>query len=511
MVGVLVALLVLAGAGWAAVALFGDDEPDPVALPSPSEPAPEPEPEPVPSAPPAPSPSAPDGLDELFGEGGLDDLLGEGGLDDLLGEGGLEDLFGEGGLDDLFGGQFDPELLACLAPSAGGQPSLGGTPLPDDPEEAIRTIADQVAELRALAFTDEVDLELLTADELADRVGEVVDEEYDADSAAADQAILAALGQVDPDLDLQATYQDLLTEQVAGFYDPETGELVALSSADELAPSDRVIVAHELDHALTDQALGLPELDDDQDLDAVLAQQGLVEGDATVLMQQWASANLGLTDQLGMAVPQADTQALDQAPYVLQQQLLYPYTAGMSFVCSQYNEGGWAAVDDMYANLPTTTAQVLWPERYEAGEAAVDVPEVDLPGGDELRATTWGAADLLWLLEAPGDDPTAALPGAMELAADWAGGSLTAWETDAGTTVSLSVAQQPGGALCATMQRWYEAAFPASTATRPDRGQPDERRAWDGGGQAGSVACTGDLVTTTVGPDLTTVRSVETD
>ncbi len=490
-VGVVVAALVLVGAGWAAVALLRED-PAPAAAPTPStEPA-----EPAPSA--TPAPSTPDPLEDLFGEGGLDDLLGEGGL---------EDLFGEGGLEDLLGDQFDPELLACLAPPGGGRTSLESAPLPDDEVEAIRTIGDQVAALRELEFREQVDLEVLTDDELAARVGEAVGADYSPEDAAVDQAVLAALGQVDPELDLQATFQGLLEEQVAGFYDPETGELVAAGSSD-LAPADRVIVAHELDHALTDQALGLPELDDDDDLDAMLARQGLVEGDATVLMQQWAAANLGLADQLGMAVPQADTQALDDAPYVLQQQLLYPYTAGMAFVCSQYNQGGWAAVDAMYEQLPTTTAQVLWPERYDAGEQAVAVPEVDLPGADRLREATWGAADLLWLLEAPGDDPSAGLDGADELAADWAGGTLTAWTTNAGTTVTLQVAQRGGGDLCGTMDRWYEAAFPATSATGTGTG---EQAAWSGDGRAATLACEGDLVTMTVGPDLSTVRRVLSD
>ncbi len=490
-VGALVAVLVLAGLGWA---VARDDDPLPNAAPSAT-------PTPAPSTPNAttnatddPATPAPDAgpspsgnpLDDLFGEGGLDDLFGEGGLDDLLGGGGI-----------------DRDLLACLAPD-GGQPSLEGTPLPDDPAEAIRTIGDQVADLRDLEFTDPVDLELLSSDDLADRIVDLTDEDYPVEDSDTDQAIMIALGQADPDIDLRATFLDLLGEQVAGFYDPDTGELVA-ESAGDLAPADRIIVAHELDHALTDQALGLPDLEGDADLDAVIAQQALVEGDATVLMQQWAGVNLSLADQLSLAVPGVETQALDDAPYVLQQQLLYPYDAGLSFVCSQYNDGGWAAVDAMYDDLPTTTAQVLFPERYTARQEAVEVAPLALDGATELRSTTWGAVDLKWLLEAPGDDPTAGPDDATDLAADWAGGNLTAWDADGGTVVALRVAQRVDGGLCNALAAWHGSAFPDADTAATDG---SETAAWEGGGRAGTVTCVDDVVTAVVGPDLDTVRQV---
>ncbi len=498
-VGALVAVLVLAGLGWV---VSRDDDPAPTAAPSatpsPSTPAPS---TPAPST---PAPSTPDATEDPASPDPGPSPSGNP-LDDLLGEGGLGDLFGEEGLDDLLGGGgIDQDLLRCLAPD-GAQPSLESTPLPDDPAEAIRTIGDQVADLRDLEFADPIDLELLSNDELADRVIGLTDEDYPVEDSDTDQAILVALGQADPDIDLRATYLDLLGEQVAGFYDPDSGELVA-ESAGDLAPADRIIVAHELDHALTDQALGLPDLDDDVDLDAILAQQALVEGDATVLMQQWAGANLSLVEQLSLAVPGVETQALDEAPYVLQQQLLYPYDTGLSFVCSQYNDGGWAAVDAMYDDLPTTTAQVLFPERYEDREAAVKVAPPSLDGATELRRSTWGAVDLKWLLEAPGDDPSAGPDDATDLVEDWAGGELAAWDVDGQTVVALRVAARRSGAgLCPALQDWADAAFPDATPARAEGG---EAQAWAGRDRAGTITCDGDVVTAVVGSDLATVRRV---
>ncbi len=413
----------------------------------------------------------------------------------------LDDLLGDQNFDDLLGSDV---LAQCLAPP-GAAPNLQGTPLPDDPAEAIDAIADQVADVRGLEFDTPVELDLLTDAELAERIVVVSEEDYPTDDSDVDDAILTTLGQLDPDQDLRSIYFALLGEQVAGFYDQDTGELVAESES-ELAPDDMVIVAHELDHALTDQALGLPDFEGmEDDVDALIARQGLVEGDATALMQQWAITNLSLFDLAALGTTAIDTAQLDTAPYVLQAQLLYPYEAGLEFVCNLYVDGGWAAVDAAYTDLPTTSAQVLFPERYLAREAAVPVaPATAGSGWEEIRATTWGAADLMWLIEAPGNDPARGPSDAMERAADWAGGRQTAWQQGDQTMVSLDLVQQPGGDLCTTMRDWIEAAWPDGAVTTTD----NTATVWTTSAGAVALTCDGDAVRAVVGPDEAAVTSV---
>ena len=409
--------------------------------------------------------------------------------------------------DDLpFGDLLGSDVLAqCLVPQ-GMTPRLEGTPLPDDPTEAITTIADQVAEIRGLEFSSPVDLDLLSDEELADRVVAVSEEDYLVEDAALDDAIMTTLRQLPPDQDLRDIYFDLLGEQVAGFYDPETGELVAEASGD-LAPQDLVIVAHELDHALTDQALGLPDFEGmEGDVDGLLAQQGLVEGDASVLMQQWALGNLSLLDIAQLGAAPIDTPLLDAAPWVLQAQLLYPYTAGLEFVCQLYVEGGWAAVDAAYTDLPTTSAQVLFPQRYLVGEGAVDVAAVTTSdsGWEEARATTYGAAELQWLIEAPANDRELGPSNARQRVADWAGGRQTVWQRDGDTMVAIDLVQQPGGDLCTTLGEWVEATWPERTVAAND----DATTTWEGDDGAVSLTCDGDAVRAVVGPTVAAVTSV---
>ena len=46
--------------------------------------------------------------------------------------------------------------------------------------------------------------------------------------------------------------------------------------------------------------------------------------------------------------------------------MIFPYFQGMVFCAKLANEGGWAAIDDVYRNPPLSTEQILHPEKYRA-------------------------------------------------------------------------------------------------------------------------------------------------
>ena len=453
------------------------------------------------------------GLDDLLGgllgedAGTLEDLLGgllgDGGLGGLLGEGGLDSLFGDSGLGELFGGGSALDLVNCVGMPSGG----GGGALPDDTRAAIDAIAEQVAAERELAFTGPVAAEILAPGALAERVRSLTLEDYSEEDADVDARLLAALGAIPPGTDLRALVIDLLGDQVAGFYDPDTGEMVALGGAD-LDAMTKVTLAHELDHALTDQALGLPDLAGfDGQTDAALAAQAVIEGDATLLMQRWAMSYLSLMEQLGMAGDSMGAQAdLAGVPYHLQQQLVFPYLAGMSFVCDHFTDAGWAGVDALYAALPRTTAEILWPERYRAGEAPRETTLPPAPGAEweMLRTDTLGAAELMWLFEAPGGETRAALPDPSGAAEAWAGGRVAVFGRGADTAVAVSLLDRDGGdGLCSTMAAWYRAAFPAGSEAASE---PGDRLVVDGPSQDAVLACDAGRVRLGIAPDVATAR-----
>lgn len=424
----------------------------------------------------------------------------DGGLQGLLG--GLADSFDTPpGADDPLSLPDPEQLSACV-----GQPDLDG-PSPEVEVEGdpIAVIAEQVAADRDLDFTRPVDVEFHTDDQVAQAVQDDLDKEYPADQADLDARTLTALGAVPAGTDLRDLVATLLDAEVAGYYNPDTRQLVVRADDPDaaLTAAQRVAVAHELQHALADQTLGLPR-HDPGDSDSARAAHAVVEGDATLTMQRYATTALDVMDLLSMATDTltGSSEKLDAAPHYLQQELLFPYQQGLTFVCRLYADGGWQRVNQAYANPPTTTAQVLFPDRY--GQQATDPRDPDpLPAPWTLaRQDTFGAAELLWLLQAPGGDPARATGDPRAAAQAWAGGELTLWTDGPYTAVAVALDQQPGhDGLCASVRQWYAAAFPDSRTTTSRNARHSSHAAPT---QDAVVSCTGDEVRIGIAPDMKT-------
>lgn len=180
----------------------------------------------------------------------------------------------------------------------------------------------------------------------------------------------AALGLMDRGYPLRQKYLDLLGEQVAAFYDQHQHRLFMFENASLANSQNRVVLAHELTHALQDQHFGLMNLplemkDDD---DEVLAASALVEGDATMVMSEYMLANLtlhGLRDNFSGMMSQNMNQ-LQSAPRFLREMLVFPYLRGQEFCEALAAGGGYPAVSAAFAHPPTSTSQILHPEKYLA-------------------------------------------------------------------------------------------------------------------------------------------------
>lgn len=244
------------------------------------------------------------------------------------------------------------------------------------------------------------------------------------------------LGLLPPDLDLRAHFLELLGEQVLGYYDAERGFLVlrdevahilATRPGSPSALDSRLVVVHELTHALQAQRLRLAELQqEERDSDAEVALHALVEGDAMLAMLVDLSRALGVPvsqlttdaaiDQLATNAASGGGDALLAAPAIVRVSLVAPYVAGLRFVRTLHARGGWRAVDAAFASLPASTAQILHPELYLRGEAPETIelppfPTLDAAGFTVVDEDTLGEVDLSVFL-ARGTDrdtsPTAA-------------------------------------------------------------------------------------------------------
>ncbi|MGH2724037.1 MAG: hypothetical protein ACRDI0_07180 [Actinomycetota bacterium] len=402
------------------------------------------------------------------------------------------------------------DLLRCLGPAAvapGSAPPATGSI-----EAQVGGIADGVEAIRELEFEEPVDPTFLGPRQTAERVRRLLLADYTPRLAEAERRMLAALGAVPRGIDVRRARAEALGEQVAGFYLPGDGELVVRADPGGLGAIDRITLAHELQHALADQNLELPVPErlrvgrEDEDLAAL----ALVEGDATLTMQRYA-LTLPLGDQLGLLDPSAVAEAragLDGLPYYLRQELLFPYEQGLAFVCDLYGRGGWGAVNDAYGAAPRSTAEVLFAGRYAEDRGPVDPPDPPGPGGAWTAgpARSFGAANLLWLLEAPGGRRVRALDRPQDAAAAWAGGEVHLWQRGPDSALALVLAERPGhDVLCRAVSTWYASAFPGVRSSGSALG--DGLRL-EGSRQDAVLTCTDDLVQLSVGPDPATAGAL---
>jgi hypothetical protein len=343
-------------------------------------------------------------------------------------------------------------------------------------EQQVEATARIVERIRGLRFERRLRPLLLSRREFGKRLTADLRREYSESDAARDSRALALLGAVPRGYDLYAAYETLVTDFVSGAYDDRREQiLVVRESTGKLDEAGLQTVAHELEHALADQVLGLPRGPaSDAWGDSQLARAALVEGDATVLAQ---AQLLGLLTDPRIAhqmfVAPDDSRALfsPSLPFYVDRALAFPYTAGLPFVCELYDRGGWKAVDAAYADPPETSAEILFPERYPPPAARpAAAPPGQLARPWTKTAGTFGAADLLWLFQAPGGKPSRALDEPLERAAAWGGGRIEVWELGAETALGISLFEHPDGqALCGSIAGWYGRAFPQATKRRDGR------------------------------------------
>lgn len=263
------------------------------------------------------------------------------------------------------------------------EPQPGETDEPAEEPEAAGISAEieadrseieaNVVEVRGLEPKEPVVVTLLSREELRLRIEEELLADYSAEEARNDAIVMSAFDFFSEDFDLYGFMLDLLSEEIAGFYDPETDEFVLISEDDEFDVLEKLTHAHEYVHALQDQHYDLENLyDDTLDSEASAALSALAEGDATMVQTIYIIEGYLSTDELLAALTEAmdiETPILDNAPPVMAREMMFPYLEGVSFVEALYMEGGFDAVDQAWEDPPQSTEHILHPQRYLDGDS----------------------------------------------------------------------------------------------------------------------------------------------
>jgi len=231
------------------------------------------------------------------------------------------------------------------------------------------------------------------------------------------QAAYRLFGLIPDSLDLRRTMVDLLTEQVAGYFDPDSNALYIPTDID---PSQaRLVISHELVHALQHQYLNLDSLVElKRQNDRRTAAQAILEGQATlaqilVLMPEQKIESLPNFWDLRTALgaQQDQMKVFGSAPLWLRESLIFPYLGGAEFV--RWFDHEYPGKQPYGVLMPISTEQILHPARYVAGDRP-DALALESSTADTVRYEDGlGEFEIRLLLQQHlGDDSVAALAAA---------------------------------------------------------------------------------------------------
>jgi len=220
-----------------------------------------------------------------------------------------------------------------------------------------------------------------------------MDDEKDAKERYASKRSAEAFGLIPKGFDLDGFMVDLLTEQIAGLYDPKSHEFYI---ADWIDPEDqRTVMSHELTHALEDQHFQIEawvKAARPND-DAEMARESVLEGSAMAAMLEYMLKEKGLKlrelpdiDPSIFVGDLAETPMLKKAPPFIKDSLMFPYFSGLTFSLAVLKTEGWKGFASVFARPPASTQQISHPNLYRTGKSLRPI-KLDLPNG--LPGSGW--------------------------------------------------------------------------------------------------------------------------
>ncbi len=343
----------------------------------------------------------------------------------------------------------------------------GGSASPEELRALVTEMLPRVGKVMRLPIPSRIDVKVVSRDEARAALLEVLRRDYPGDLLERLSDSLAAVKLVPPGTDLRREAQALYADNVSGFYDPHRRRLYLLS--DQPLPAQGLIVAHELAHAVQDEAIRLDAASQKvrASEDAQLALSAAIEGQAQqvaalVLAGDGTSGEEGLdlgsllNDSAAVGAAMAGSQA--SVPW-LGLQLSFPYASGASLVAAIRTPDDPAATS-LLRRLPRSTAQVLDPALYRADqrprEARLDLA-AQLPGSATVHATTLGAANL---------DLFGELHGGGNLGRGWRGDRLETVRLRGQLCTAWAVAFSSPEQAERLVKAWGGAAGPRSLARR---------------------------------------------
>jgi hypothetical protein len=263
--------------------------------------------------------------------------------------------------------------------------------------QAADEVLAEMSKLIDLPILSPLKKSLRSREEIRAYLLQKMKEDKDADKRYADQKTMEKFGLIPKDYPLDQVLVKVLTEQIAGLYDPDSQEFFI---ADWTTPADeRPVMSHELTHALQDQHFHIDKWTDaaKPNDDGELARDAVLEGSAMAAMLDYELGGKGSIRDLGDFDPALlmgdmdSSPELAKAPKVIQDELLFPYLEGIRFTQQLLKAGnGWPDFYKVFDKPPVSTQQIMHPELYLQG---VVPAKIEVPATKGVVSADWKKLD----------------------------------------------------------------------------------------------------------------------
>ncbi|HEV8381946.1 MAG TPA: hypothetical protein VGQ29_10190 [Gemmatimonadales bacterium] len=346
-------------------------------------------------------------------------------------------------------------------------------------KDMVHRMMPGVAEAARMPFKREPVVLRRSREQVHDYVIHKIDEDLPPAELNGSQAALRLFGLIPESMELRATLINLLTEQIAGFYDPDSS---ALFIAADVRPQQlRTVISHELVHALQDQYARLDSMIAQRHQnDRRTAAQAVLEGQATLVQlfvlipeQNPDTLPLGLfwssRSVLG-GLQQGEMQHFNEAPLWMRETILFPYLGGADFmVWYRHKYVGRSVLDSM----PTSTEQILHPDRYALHDQPTDLTFVRGNGDTVQYEDNLGEFETRVLLQQDLGNESEA----TRLATGWDGDRYAVLGSQSEALVWYSVWDDTtaAGRFAEGLQRAWAKRRPDGRTARPERSEGARR------------------------------------
>jgi hypothetical protein len=311
--------------------------------------------------------------------------------------------------------------------------------------ESVDEVLRFVSEDTGLPIKHSVKKAIVSRDQVSKYISDKLENDVDRIRFERSELVLKKFGLLPRTFDLHSYLIKLLTEQVAGYYDEKTKTMNLLDWV--ALDMQKSVMAHELTHALQDQSFDLEKMSKH---DEEIEKKGLTDLRALIKNDEESTCRSAVMEGQGMIVlidymlapsgssvaksPQfvdlmlnsmekdKSSPVFDNAPLLLQEELIFPYRHGMRFIKDMLVAGGKKlAFTQLLEHMPETTREIMEPDEYLAGHrvATLFLPDVKFlnTGYEPYDAGAVGELDVNILLKVYSGQAVA-----NRLSSEWRGG-----------------------------------------------------------------------------------------